>query len=52
MVTPLHLGLEHPSLLWIVLAGVVAFAAGLGVRMRRARRDDASPPDTAVVDAD
>lgn len=35
MVAPLHFGLEHPSLTWLVVAGLLAFVAGLGVNLYR-----------------
>jgi hypothetical protein len=38
MVVPLHLGLEHPSALWLVGVGLLAFLAGLGVNLYRSRR--------------
>jgi hypothetical protein len=50
MDTLLHLGLEHPSLLWLVAASIVAFAAGLGVRLHRTRRRDDLDADTTAVD--
>lgn len=36
----LHLGLEHPSTLWIAVASVLAFVAGLGINLYRTRRSD------------
>lgn len=44
MDAPLHLGLEHPNLLWIVAVGILAFAGGLAVNIARSRR--ASPAET------
>jgi len=35
MVAPLHLGLEHPNVLWLVAAALAAFATGLGIRTWR-----------------
>lgn len=29
--TVLHTGAEHPNLVWVVLAGVFSFIAGLGI---------------------
>ncbi|MFD1685171.1 hypothetical protein [Halobellus litoreus] len=43
MPVPLHLGLEHPSALWIVAVGFLAFVAGLGVNLYRSRRSETSP---------
>jgi hypothetical protein len=46
MVAPLHLGLEHPNVLWLVAAALAAFATGLGIRTwqdRRANAGDADP---------
>ena len=34
MVVPAHIGLEHPSLLWLVGIGLLAFVAGLWVNLR------------------
>ena len=31
----LHLGLEHPNVVWIAVTAVLAFAAGLGVATLR-----------------
>lgn len=45
----LHLGLEHPNLLWIVAVGIVAFAGGLAVNLARSRRE--APAET-VEDPD
>jgi len=42
MTTPLHLGLEHPTLAWLVGTGLVAFLGGLVVNLYRSRRGDAS----------
>ena len=42
MVTPLHLGLEHPSVLWLLGAGLLAFVAGVVVNLYRSRRADTS----------
>jgi hypothetical protein len=50
MVTPLLLGLEHPSLLWIVATSVLAFAVGLGVRAWRDRRTSAPETDVDGVE--
>ncbi len=49
MVVPAHLGFAHPNLLWIVGAGILAFAAGLGVNLYRSN-SDSSPPDPAASD--
>lgn len=35
MAVPAHLGLEHPSLVWLVVVGIVTFVAGLGVNLYR-----------------
>jgi len=43
MSLPLHLGLEHPSALWIVAVAFLAFVAGLGVNLYRSRRSGSSP---------
>jgi len=43
MVVPAHLGVEHPSLLWLVAVGILAFVAGLGVNLHLRRRERKSP---------
>jgi hypothetical protein len=35
MLVPIHLGLEHPNLVWLVVVAVIAFAAGLGLSLYR-----------------
>ncbi|WP_185715614.1 hypothetical protein [Halocatena pleomorpha] len=35
MVAILHLGFEHPNLVWIALSGLLAFIAGLAVNLYR-----------------
>lgn len=37
MTLPVHLGLEHPNLVWLVVVAILAFAAGLGVNLSRTR---------------
>lgn len=37
MTLPLHVGLEHHSLLWLVATALLAFVAGLGVNLYRSR---------------
>jgi len=49
MALPLHVGLEHPNLTWIVVAGVAAFAGGLGVNLYRSLGDD---PAVETADGD
>jgi len=44
MVSPLHVGLEHPNLLWIAAAGLLAFVAGLAVNLYRSTADARSAP--------
>jgi len=39
MVPPTHIGLEHPQLLWLVVVGLLAFVAGLGVNLYRSTDD-------------
>ena len=38
MVAPLHIGLEHPNVVWLVGVGLLAFLAGLLVNLYRSRR--------------
>ena len=35
MYSVLHLGFEHPNLVWLVVTAILAFAAGLGVATYR-----------------
>lgn len=35
MTLPVHLGLEHPNLVWLVVVAILAFVAGLGVNLYR-----------------
>ena len=42
MTALLHLGLEHPSALWLVGVGLLAFVAGLLVNLYRSRRSASS----------
>jgi hypothetical protein len=44
MVSPLHVGLGHPNLLWIAAAGLLAFVAGLAVNLYRSTADARSAP--------
>ncbi|WP_248896996.1 hypothetical protein [Haloplanus halobius] len=37
---PVHIGIEHPSLLWIVAVGFLTFLAGLGVNLYRQGAED------------
>lgn len=48
MVIPLHLGLEHPNLAWLVVAGLLAFVAGLGVNLYRSTGN--TPTSNDVLD--
>lgn len=49
MYSALHLGFEHPNLVWLVGTAILAFAAGLGVATYRFFTTDesVSPVDTA-----
>ena len=40
MALPLHVGLEHPNLTWLVIVGILTFAAGLGVNLYRSLGTD------------
>ncbi len=31
LAVPLHAGVEHPNLVWIVLSGLISFIVGLGL---------------------
>lgn len=50
MVVPAHLGVGHPNLIWIVVVGIMAFGAGLGVNLYRSRRDSSLSNETVVGD--
>lgn len=50
MVLPAHLGLEHPSLLWIGVVGIAAFVAGLGVNIYRSYTSTDSSPVSGPSD--
>ncbi|WP_170977279.1 hypothetical protein [Halorussus salinisoli] len=39
MLSPLHLGVEHPNLVWIAAVGLLAFVVGLGVNLCRSLAD-------------
>lgn len=45
MVVPLHLGFEHPNLVWIAITALLAFIAGMGVNLYRSSTTD-HPPDS------
>jgi hypothetical protein len=47
MTLPLHIGIEHPSLLWLVAVGIVAFLAGLLVNLSRSESE--TPTQHAVA---
>lgn len=44
MVSPLHVGIEHPNLLWIAASGILAFVAGLLVNLYRSGSDRQAGP--------
>ncbi|WP_167599410.1 hypothetical protein [Halorussus marinus] len=52
MISPLHVGVEHPNLLWVGAAGLVAFVAGLAVNLYRSTRDAAPTESPAPDDAE
>lgn len=37
---PLHIGIEHPNLLWIVVSSLLSFGAGLGLGLYADRGSD------------
>ncbi|MFB6087699.1 MAG: hypothetical protein ABEJ85_04190 [Haloarculaceae archaeon] len=49
MVVPLHIGIEHPSTVWLLGVAVVAFVAGLAVNLYRSNAASETPD--ADVDA-
>ena len=51
MYQPLHVGLEHPNLLWIVATGLLAFVVGLGVNLYRSL-DDSRRAGLGAVEED
>ncbi|WP_202935043.1 hypothetical protein [Halorussus amylolyticus] len=44
MLLPLHVGIGHPSLVWIAASAILAFVAGLVVNLYRSSGDDAPAP--------
>lgn len=50
MAIPVHLGLEHPSLVMLVVVGILAFVAGLGVNLYRSRNGKDSNPTAGTGD--
>jgi len=52
MVAPIHLGVEHPSLVWSVAVAILAFAAGLGVNLYRSLRADRPRTDPSAGDGE
>lgn len=42
----LHVGLEHPNLLWVAVPSLLAFALGLGIGLLARRESDT--PETAT----
>ena len=50
MTAVLHVGTEHPNLLWIVAAALLAFVAGLGVNLYRSLGDSSSTGPRAADD--
>lgn len=50
MITPLHLGIHHPNLVWIGITALLAFIAGMGVNLYRST--DKQGSDSAIPDED
>jgi len=50
MVVPAHLGLAHPNLVWLVVVGLLAFVAGLGVNLYRSTTDTDPHDEPGVGD--
>ncbi|MES3516403.1 MAG: hypothetical protein PPP58_01945 [Natronomonas sp.] len=44
---PLHLGTEHPNLLWIAVPSLLSFAAGLGLGLFAGDRQEESEADVS-----
>lgn len=44
---PLHVGIEHPNLLWIAVPSLLSFAAGLGLGLFAGT--DSPEPETEPV---
>jgi hypothetical protein len=44
MILPLHVGIEHPSLLWIAATALLAFVVGLGINLY-CSLNDSDPTD-------
>ncbi|UPV74945.1 hypothetical protein M0R89_02500 [Halorussus limi] len=51
MFPPLHLGFEHPNVLWIAATGLLAFVVGLVVNLYRSP-DDAPDAELRGPDED
>lgn len=46
MLEPLHLGMEHPNLLWVGGAALLGFGAGLGIGLQSGRSEPAARTET------
>jgi hypothetical protein len=44
--TLLHVGTDHPDLLWLGVAGLLTFGAGLGIGLFSRRGNDTADDDT------
>lgn len=51
MAIPLHLGIDHPNLVWIGIAAVLSFIAGMGVNLYRSMREQQGS-DSSLTDED
>ena len=52
MTVPLHLGVGHPTVGWLVLVGLLAFAVGLVVNLSRSTTQTPSNETLAVDDGE
>ncbi|WP_170094331.1 hypothetical protein [Halomicrobium mukohataei] len=51
MSVPLHIGLEHPNLIWIVATAIISFAVGTGFgafKLQPKLQDDTEPNSETI----
>lgn len=51
MAIPLHLGINHPNLIWIGITAILAFVAGMGVNLYRST-DEQQGSNSTIPDED
>lgn len=50
MVVPVHIGFEHPNLIWLVVVGILTFIAGLGVNLYHSTNKGESSHESTTND--